>query len=158
MEAIFNTTLVQLKQKLQKGNWTDILNNICYIRENEVIIDYMYFKHIASGDTYEDILSVIVNNIDSILNINNYFVVHINMKTLGVSDFEKHRQFIQGISGYFKERYDGKLLKCYIYNAPFIFSQVFNIIVAFIDKETQTKIVVIDNKNKQKEEKETNII
>jgi hypothetical protein len=157
MEHIFNTTLAQLKQKLQEGNWTDILNNVCFIKENEVVIDYMYFKHFANGETYNFILSTIVNNIDSILNMNDKFVVHINMKSLGISDFEKHRHFIQSIADFFKERYDGKLIKCYIYNAPFIFSQVFNIIIAFIDKETQNKIVVIDNKNKQKEEIETNI-
>lgn len=152
MENIFNTTLAQLKKKMQEGNWVDIINNISFIKENEVIIDYFYFKHFANGDTYNVILSAIVKNIDSVLNINDLFVIHINMKSLGMSDFEKHRVFIQGITDFFKERYDGKLLKCYIYNPPFIFSQIFNIMIAFVDKETQTKIVVIDNKNKQKEE------
>jgi hypothetical protein len=153
MENIFTTTLVQLKQKLQEGNLTDILNSVCFIKENEVVIDYLYFKHFANGETYQFILSTIVNNIDSILNINEKFVVHINMKSLAISDFEKHKHFIQNISDFFKERYDGKLIKCYIYNAPFIFSQVFNIIIAFIDKETQNKIVVIDNKQRENEQK-----
>lgn len=145
MENIFNTTLAQIKQKLKDGNWTDILNNVCFIKENEVILDYLYFKHFANGDTYQLILSTIVNNIDSILNINPHFVVHINMKSLGISDIEKHKDFIQTISDFLKQRYDGKLLKCYIYNPPFVFAQIFNIIVTFIDKETQHKIVLINN-------------
>lgn len=145
MEYIFNTTLSQIKQKLKDGNWTDILNNVCFIKENEVILDYLYFKHFANGDTYQLILSTIVNNIDSILNINPHFVVHINMKSLGISDIEKHKDFIQTISEFFKQRYGGKLLKCYIYNPPFVFAQIFNIIATFIDKETQHKIVLIDN-------------
>ena len=85
------------------------------------------------------------------MNTNDNFVVHVNMKSLGVSDFEKHKLFIQNISDYFKQRYDGKLLKCYIYNAPFVFAQIFNVIVSFIDKETQGKIVVLNDKNKRTE-------
>lgn len=145
MENIFNTTLAQIKQKLKDGNWTDILNNVCFIKENEVVLDYLYFKHFANRDTYQLILSTVVNNIDSILNINPHFVVHINMKSLGISDIEKHKDFIQTISDFLKQRYDGKLLKCYIYNPPFVFAQIFNIIVTFIDKETQHKIVLINN-------------
>jgi hypothetical protein len=151
MENLFNTTSAQLKLILKEGNWSYILDKLCFVKENEVIIDYLYFKYFACEQTYNLILSTIVNNIDSVLNTNDNFVVHVNMKSLGVSDFEKHKLFIQNISDYFKQRYDGKLLKCYIYNAPFVFAQIFNVIVSFIDKETQGKIVVLNDKNKRTE-------
>ena len=44
---------------------------------------------------------------------------------------------------YLKDKYPEKLAKCYVYNAPFIFTQIFNIVSMFIDKETQKKIELV---------------
>ena len=145
---MFNISVVQIKEKICKGEWNDILNSLCFIKENEIILDYVCFKYFANEETYKHILSNIIQCIDSTLVTNKQFIIHINMKSLSISDYDKHKQFIQEICGFFKVRYEGQLLKCYIYNAPFIFSQVFSLISIFIDKETQQKIVLITNKNK----------
>jgi hypothetical protein len=68
------------------------------------------------------------------------------MKKLSISDIDKHKGFIQYISLYFQEKYPNKLAKCYIYNSPFVFNQLYNIICMFIDKETQKKIELVVNK------------
>ena len=85
----------------------------------------------------------ITNNIDNILLTNNEFVVHVSMKKITLSDIDKHKIFIQNISTFLKEKYPDKLLKCYVYNAPYVFKQIFNIISVFIDKETQKKIELV---------------
>ena len=135
-------------EKIQKGNGDEILKNLCYIKENSIILNYIYFKYFATKENYSYILNYIANNIDSILLNNSNVVLHINMKNLTISDIDKHKTFIQNISTICKNKYPNKLLKCYIYNAPFVFSQIYNIVSMFIDKVTQQKIEVISpNKN-----------
>ena len=69
-----------------------------------------------------------------------------NLKKLTLIDIDKHKEFIQDMSVYLKDKYPDKLIKCYIHNAPFVFSQIFNIVSLFIDKDTQTKIELIVKK------------
>lgn len=141
-ENIENTSSEKIIEKIKKGEWKDILNGLCFVKENIVVLNYVYFKHFATRETYSLILNFITNNIDAILLKNNYFIVKVNMKNLTIVDIDKHKIFIQNISGYLKEKYPQRLTKCYIYNAPFVFSQFFNIVSIFIDKETQSKIVL----------------
>jgi hypothetical protein len=77
---------------------------------------------------------------------NSNFNVHANLKNLTLADIDKHKEFIQNISIILKQKYTNKLTKCYIYNAPFVFSQILNIVSLFIDKETQTKIQLVQKK------------
>jgi len=130
--------------KIKKGEWQYILNGLCKIENNLLIIDYNYFKYFATNKTYQIILQLITKNIDFILKKNDLFTVYVNMKALSISEIDKHREFIQHISGYLKEKYPNKLSKCYVYNAPFVFSTLFNIICLFIDKETQSKIELVN--------------
>lgn len=129
--------------KIQGGEWNDIINSICNVKHNLVILDNNYFKYFASKETYDIILSRVINNIDHILSIYEGFIVHINMKNVTLSDIDKHLKFIQTISTRLKDKYPNKLIKCYIHNAPFVFSQILNIISLFIDKETREKIQVV---------------
>lgn len=136
-------TSEKIIDKIKKGELNDILSKLCFINKNALIIDYIYFKYLATENTYSYILMYITNNIDNILLTNNDFIVHVNMKKISLSDVDKHQIFIQNLSLYLKERYPDKLAKCYIYNAPFVFKQIFNIINVFIDKETQKKIELV---------------
>jgi len=130
-------------KKIQGGEWSDIMNCICNVKNNLIILDNNYFKYFASKETYDIILSCIINNIDYILSKYEGFIVHINMKNVTLSDIDKHLKFIQTISIRLKDKYPNKLIKCYIHNAPFVFSQILNIISLFIDKETREKIEVV---------------
>jgi hypothetical protein len=136
----------KIMNKIQKGELNDILSKLCFVNENNIVIDYIYFKYLATNTTYNYILIYITNNINNILLKNNDFVVHVNMKKISLTDVDKHKLFIQNFSSYLKENYPDKLSKCYIYNAPTIFKQILNIISVFIDKETQTKIELVKNK------------
>lgn len=131
--------------KIQKGELSDILNRLCYINVNDIIIDSIYFKYLASEQTYEYILRFISNVIDNVLTRKTEFIVHLNMKNMSLSDIYKHQTFIKNISMEFKIKYPDTLLKCYIYNAPNVFKQIFNIVSTFIDKETQKKISLVQN-------------
>jgi hypothetical protein len=129
--------------KIKNGEWQYILHGLCNINNNSLIIDYNYFKYFASNQTYNLITQIITNNIDIILQKNDLFIVYVNMNKLTITEIDKHKDFIKYISAFLKERYPNKLSKCFVYNAPFVFSQLFNIICLFIDKETQSKIELV---------------
>ena len=139
-----NSSLEKILDKVKNGKWDTILKGLCSTNGNCIILNYMYFKHIGKNETYNCILNYITNNIDKVLELNNEFIVHVNMKNLTVTDVDKHKEYIKVISEVFKTKYPDKLAKCYVYNAPYIFSQIFNIVSMFVDKETQRKIILVN--------------
>ena len=138
-----DNNLEKIINKIKKGNLNDILSKLCLVNKNTVLINYIYFKYLATETIYNFILTYITNNIDNILSTNNEFIVHVNMQKLSIGDIDKHKLFITNLSLVLKDRYPNKLLKCYIYKAPFMFKQIFNMISVFIDKETQEKIELV---------------
>lgn len=136
----------KIVRKIKQGEWADILNGVCSIKDNFIILDHNYFKYFAAKETYNIILSHAINNIDTILSAHNGFIVHINMKGLTVTDIDKHISFIKSISTLLKETYPNKLTKCFIHNPPFVFAQILNIVSLFIDKETLSKIELVSTK------------
>ena len=133
----------KLISKIKKGEWTDIINHMCYIDNNCIILDNHYFRFFATKETYNIILTHVIFNLDAILLKYDEFTVHINMINVNISDIDKHLNFIKTLSGLLKEKYPNKLTKCYIHNPPFVFSQILNIISLFIDKETRDKIIIL---------------
>lgn len=138
-----NDNIEKIIYDIKKGNLNDILSKLCFVNKNDLMLNYIYFKYLATEITYNYILMYITNNIDTILSKNNEFIVHVNMQKLSLGDIDKHKLFINNLSLFLKEKYPNKLLKCYIYNAPFMFKQMFNVISVFIDKETQEKIELV---------------
>lgn len=118
----------------------DIFNKFCNYNENNVFIDYKIFKHIYNDESKNIIMNYISNILKKILLNYDIFNVHICFKSLNVSQIEKVYSFISYSCDYFKNEFPNKLQKCYVYDAPEIFTFIFNIISGFIDKDTQKKI------------------
>ena len=85
-----------------------------------------------------------MSSIEDILKTHNQFIVHIFMKSLTISEIDKHKTFIYKLSDTLKQKFPDKLDTCFVYRAPFIFSHIYNIISIFIDKKTQKKIKVVE--------------
>ena len=145
-ENIENSSSEKIIDKVKNSEWRDILNGLCCIKENSIVLNYIYFKYIAKDETYNYILNYITNNIEQVLKTNNQFIVHVNMKNLTIVDVDKHKIFIKNMSRFFKDKYPEKLSKCYVYNAPFIFTQIFSIVSMFIERDTHKKIELVVNK------------
>jgi hypothetical protein len=62
-----NTTSDKIVNKIKQGEWNDIIKGLCKIDDRCIFLDYIYFKHLASKETYPIILNYIINNIDNIL-------------------------------------------------------------------------------------------
>ena len=144
---IFDTDTLKVSEnilsKIRQGDWQFILNGICNIRDNALIMDFIYVKHFSTTQTQQIIIDLIVNNIDKILNVNSKFIVHVNIHNMKLKDVDNNRDFIRSISKCLKERFPDKLDKCYIYNATTMFSQILNVISLFIDKDTKEKIQLV---------------
>ena len=146
INSLFNkstNTSELIISKIHACDLNFILNGICYIKDDALVIDYKFFKHFASIKTYDIIQQYFINNIETILSKFVTFTVYLNMKSLTISQLDKHRNFLTQISSVLKARYPDTLSKCYVYDAPFVFSQLYNIISIFVDKETLCKIQIV---------------
>lgn len=122
----------------------DILAKLCFTINNEVVLDYRYFKFVSSSpENYETIIQFIVSMIQNCLQTEETVIFHVNMHSITLLHIEKFFPFIKQMSEVLKTAFPDKLNTCYIYNAPFIFSKLFNVVSMFIDKKTQQKIQLI---------------
>jgi hypothetical protein len=132
------------KTNIMNTCFNDVLSHLCFALDSEnILLDYRYFKFIASADNYEFIICYIVSVIQCALNKHETFVFHVNLDSLSLLQVEKHFIFIKKISEDLKTTFPDKLNTCNVYNAPFIFSKVISIISAFVDKKTQQKIKLV---------------
>jgi hypothetical protein len=129
------------KTNIMKTCFNDVLSKLCFALDSQnIILDYRYFKFIASVDNYDLLVCYIVSVIQSVLNKHETFILHVNLDSLTLLHIEKHFSFIKNISEVLKTTFPDKLNICNVYNAPFIFSKIISIIGAFVDKKTQQKM------------------
>lgn len=133
-------------QYFQTGKFQDLLNYFCIVEDNNLILNYYYFKYLANSQTYDIFTNLIVGYIDNILQNYEKFNVHVSIHKLSVMEIHKHINFIRNMSDLLKTRYQDKMEKCSIYNASNLFSQIYELIVPFIDRDTQKKIGLVSNK------------
>jgi hypothetical protein len=133
----------QISYKIQNLQIDEILNKFCYFQNDTVFLDYVYFKYFSCQDTYSIIIQYLTNVLDGVLQHFSLFTIHINMSTLSINEINTHHSFICGISALLKKKYPNKLAKCFIHNAPNVFSKIYSIISLFIDTQTQLKIELI---------------
>lgn len=121
-----------------------IINNICYTEENNLIIQFSFFKKFGNKNNYDIITQFIINNINSILKNNDLIVVHFSLHKMDLLDLEKHYDFLTHICKLMQTTYPDKLSKFIIYQPPFIYSKIYSIISTFIDKTTRSKIQLVE--------------
>ena len=129
--------------KIQEGDYDYILNNLCYINGETLVLDYEYFQHFANFDNYDMIISDIIEKIDIILSMHNKFVVYGNLNNLSLFEVFKHLYYIEKLSIILVDKYPYLLKKCYLCNVPCIFPLLLSIIKPFIDNGTDEKIILI---------------
>ena len=134
----------KILEKIKKKQYADILNGIGHIKDNGIVIDLKYLKYFANANTYE----LITNHIDQILaylvSQKGVFIIYLNIQSLSLVDADKHSNYLKAISYYCANKYPNRLFKCYIYNASFMFDAFFNILKHYVDKETQSKVILVN--------------
>ena len=124
----------------------ELLHNFCYIssNENDVTLNFKSLKLINKQLSVDFLVEQLIRNIDTVLTKYDVFNFHINVKSISILDVDKNKDFIQKASIVLKDKYPYKLDTCYIYEAPNMFNNIFKLIVAFVDKETQKKIKIVE--------------
>lgn len=134
-----NNTNINLKLNEEKLN--ELLNNFCHIKiNNEIEINYKYFKIINTFIDKNYILNYLIYIVENVLIKHQTFIVHVNIEKLTLLEVEKNRDFVQDMSNVLKERFPDKLEICLIYEGSFIFKQIYSLLSIFIDKKTLKKI------------------
>lgn len=118
----------------------NLMNAICHIHENLLVVDYRYFKYIASPNSYETIVTHMNNVMNKYLFTNSQLYVHLCIKGLTVAEIDKHMAFFKNVTQLFSKNFDNKMAKCYIYKSSYLFTQLFNLVSCFIDKITLQKV------------------
>jgi hypothetical protein len=122
---------------------TDILNKIAFANKNEVFLNIAILKLIASSITYPNIASHIYTLLKETSTTYKTVVVHAYLKTINLSDLDKHKTFVIDMIKKCNDELPDILDACYMYKAPFVFAQIYSVISVFIDKETRQKMHII---------------
>lgn len=136
----------KIYEYFQNGKFQELLNYFCQVKENDIIINYYYFKYLATSQTYNIFTNLVIGHIDNILQNYENFNVHVSIHKLSVMEIHKHLSYIRNVSELLKTKYQNKMEKCCIYNSSNLFSQIYEIILPLIDIDTQKKIEVVCKK------------
>lgn len=130
------------------GIATLLLHSIFIIpNTNRLFFDYTIFKSYANPENYSFIVDFISDKIKTCITTYGSYEVHVNLDTFSVSACQRYKEVIQlfcnrcisNNSGYSKE-----LTVMYIYNAPYMFQQISNMLRPFIDYSVLGKIVLCE--------------
>jgi len=136
-----NNNINNINLKLNEDKLNELLNNFCHIKlDNEIVLNYKYFKIINTFIDKNYILNYLICIIDNVVAKYNTFIIHANIEKLTLLEIEKNRDFVQNMSTALKDRFPDKLEVCLIYEGSFIFKQMYNLLSHFIDKKTMKKI------------------
>ena len=94
---------------VQHGNFNELLELFCKINENEIIVDYYYFKYLGNSQTYTIFTNFVVGHIDHILQLHDKFDVQLSIKKLSVMEINKHLNYIRFVSNMLKTKYQNKI-------------------------------------------------
>ena len=125
-----------IKRGLQPAELNNIMDNFCRIRNAyEIMIDFKYFKLIAKPDFYETIIKYIVTTIKYVLHTQQRVSLHINLKSMSLTDIDKYKSFISQIS--YQQNVLSSIGSINIYNTGVIFTTLINVVLSFLDKPTK---------------------
>jgi hypothetical protein len=120
-----------------------VMKHFCFVKENTVFLDCIYFKSVANKNTYPIILQTVTSSYDDILSRYPTFNLEVNMNATTFRDIYLHRKFILFIAKHLKERYPQKLNQCFIFNAPKAFKRIYRLSSLIVDPDTLKKIHVL---------------
>ena len=134
----------EIKKDIKNIEFSLFLNSFCRIDpNNQIVIDYRYFKLIAFNENYDLFKFFIVDKINKVLSITDKITLHVNLETISLIDIEKHSTFLIHLAKYMSENYPDKLDKGYIYNSGYLVHSVYNILIMVLNKETRHKILFV---------------
>lgn len=125
--------------------FNEMLHKMCFFNESEnyIYFDYKIFKMIASPMTYEAVSSHLIKTTWEVVSKYDKINIYACLKSISLKEIDKHKTFILKMISFCSDEFSDKLLKCYLYKTPTIFTQIYSIVSIAIDKETRQKVQII---------------
>jgi hypothetical protein len=124
-----------------------VIQHFFKFTETDIIIDFRFFKSIAGNDNYDEITRVYLLYMEPFWNKcmeeNRLYNVYFNMRGLTLTELEKNYNFFKNLNTLLTEQFPNKLKTIFIYNAPFVYAQLFSFISRILDPETREKLQLV---------------
>jgi hypothetical protein len=123
---------------------------------NQLYVDYTMFKMYATPEHYEPIVSHLVNQIRSLIDVHHNFELHVNLHTFSVSAAERYRDAIQLFGTWTRggECMRSSLHKLYIYHTPCVMHSISHVLSSTLSRcfndEIRHKVVMVDKESSTK--------
>ena len=128
---------------------TDFLRDFCFESQEKdsLILNYSSLSILLRTRTQDDIVAAIEQLVKDHMQRNGRaeFVFHLFCTGMHMKGIHIHRNFIFRVTHMFRNTFPKELNACYVHDAPFIFSQVFEIIKPFLNKSMRRRIIIIKN-------------
>lgn len=128
---------------------TDFLRDFCFESQEKdsLILNYSSLSLLLRTHTQEEIIAAIEQLVKNHMHCHgrSQFVFHLFCTGMHMKGIHVHRNFIFRVTHMFRDTFPLELNACYVHDAPFIFSQVFEIIKPFLNKAMRKKIIIVKN-------------
>ena len=126
-------------------NLHEIFHKFCQNpHENQVVIDSRYFKMLVKNNMpMELIQDYLCNVVEKTLATNTNYVVHANLESISIFDFNKYQTFILNLTSVFRTKFANRLGQCNLYNTSILFKMLHGFFKKFLSKEDLACIVLV---------------
>jgi hypothetical protein len=127
---------------------SELLNKTVYIipNTNRVFFDYTIFKLYANPANYSDIMNHVLNLFYTCIQQTGSYEAHLNMKTFSVSAATRYKDLIRNFCNEcfrLNLKFSTKLTNMYIYHTPSMVDHISAMLIPFLDKEVQAKLIML---------------
>ena len=115
--------------------------------ENNVVVDSRYFKMLVKNNMpMELIQDYLCNVVEKTLLENANYVIHANLGSVSIFDFNKYQTFILNLTSVFRTKFANKLGQCNLHDTSILFKMLHGFFKKFLSKEDLDCIVFVKEK------------
>lgn len=112
--------------------------------DNNILIDIRYFKVLVSNNMpIELIQDYFCNVVEKTLSTNATYMIHANIESMSIFDFNKYQAFILNITSVFRNKFANKLGQCHLYKTSSLFKILHSFFKKFMTKEDLACIIFV---------------
>jgi hypothetical protein len=107
-------------------NLHEIFHKFCHNpHENNVVVDSRYFKMLVKNNIPTELIQdYLCNVVEKTLMENANYVIHANLESISIFDFNKYQTFILNSTSVFRNKFANRLGQCNLYNTAWIFQEI----------------------------------
>ena len=144
-----NHAMAETAPAVERRLCTDFIRTLCFESQDHdsMILNYSSLPTLVRNHSQDEIVAAIEQDVKDHMRLRRLpqFVFHLFCTGMHLKNIHLHRNFIFRVTSMFKESFPTELAACYVHDAPFIFSQVFEMIKPFLNREMRQRIIIVKN-------------